>query len=58
MTTKEFIQKVIEMRDAQREYFRTRSHLYLEKAKSLEKEVDKFTEDYVKVLNDKQLKLF
>ena len=29
------------MRDAQREYFKTRSHSSLERAKALEREVDK-----------------
>jgi hypothetical protein len=35
-----FVSLVNEMRQAQREYFRTRSSTALEKSKSLEKEVD------------------
>ena len=35
-----FFDKVAEMRDAQQKFFRTRSHLAMQRAKSLEKEID------------------
>lgn len=40
MTTIEFVDKVKTMRDAQKEYFNTRSRSVLEKCKQLEREVD------------------
>lgn len=40
MTTIEFVDKVRTMRDAQKEYFKTRSRSVLEKCKQLEREVD------------------
>ena len=40
MTPEEFTILVSQMRKAQREYFRTRSNMYLSEAKKLEKKVD------------------
>lgn len=40
MTTIEFVDKVRTMRDAQKEYFKTRSRSVLEKCKQLERDVD------------------
>lgn len=40
MDKREFFDKVSEMRDAQKEYFRTRSSASLKKSKDLEKEID------------------
>ena len=40
MDKREFFDKVSEMRDAQKEYFRTRSSASLNKSKMLEKEID------------------
>ena len=37
----EFVEKVAAMREAQRQYFKTKSPDWLNKAKSLEREVDK-----------------
>ncbi len=41
MTYSQFVEKVSQMRNAQRSYFRTRSHELLEQSKRLEREVDK-----------------
>lgn len=40
MTSKEFFKLVIEMRNAQKQYFRYRSSAYLSQSKALEKQVD------------------
>lgn len=40
MDKREFFDKVSEMRDAQKEYFRTRSSASLTKSRNLEKEID------------------
>jgi phosphate uptake regulator len=40
MTAKEFFKLVIEMRNAQRSYFRTRDKGDLQRSKELEKQVD------------------
>lgn len=40
MTFGEFVDKVSEMRNAQKSYFRTRSREFLERSKRLEREVD------------------
>lgn len=37
----EFVEKVAAMREAQRQYFKTRDKEWLNKSKSLEREVDK-----------------
>ena len=41
MTTKQFFDKVVELRQAQREYFRTRLPDALRKSKAIEAEIDK-----------------
>ena len=51
---KDFIELVRAMRAAQKEYFRTRTGTALKKSKALEKQVD----DFIKAIDDKQLKLF
>lgn len=43
MTPKEFFYKVVEMRAAQKEYFRCRTSAALSKSKRLEAEIDRFT---------------
>lgn len=40
MNARQFFGKVVEMRRLQNEYFKTRSHLTLEKSKAIEKEID------------------
>ena len=45
MNEQEFKQLVKEMRDAQKNYFKTRTNLTLTKAKQLEKQVDDELED-------------
>jgi hypothetical protein len=40
MTDNQFRDLVRRMREAQREYFRTRSHFVLQRSKELEKQVD------------------
>lgn len=54
MNLKEFAALVAEMRDAQREYFRTRSGEVLERSKKLEKQVDHALKD----INNNQPRLF
>ncbi len=41
MNIEQFVAKVSEMRNAQKSYFRTRSAEFLNRSKSLEREVDK-----------------
>ena len=55
MNEREIITAVKLMREAQKEYFRTRSHESLRKSKALEKRVDDMIEEY---FNPKQLGLF
>lgn len=50
MDTDLFIQKVREMRDAQKNYFRTRHPGYLDLSRKLEKEVDKMLSENQKNL--------
>lgn len=45
---KEIITAVKAMREAQKEYFRTRSHDSLRKSKALEKRVDGMIDEYFK----------
>ena len=52
---KEIITAVKAMREAQKEYFRTRSHDSLRKSKALEKRVDDMIKDF---FNPKQPGLF
>ena len=44
---KEFIELVREMRNAQREYFKTRDKKVLQRSKELERKVDSFLEQLV-----------
>ena len=61
MNAKEFFDKVVEMRKAQKDYFKTRDVLVLKNATALEREID---EEIKRVFgpidkqNDEQLKLF
>lgn len=48
MTAEKIIEKVIEMRRAQRMYFGTKMYKYLQPAKKLEIEVDEMIEEYKK----------
>lgn len=41
MNARQFFDKVVEMRRLQKEYFKSHSHLVLEKSKAIEKEIDK-----------------
>lgn len=41
MNAKEFFDKVVEMREAQKKYFRMRTSAELTRSKQLEKEIDK-----------------
>lgn len=52
MTAEKIIDKVIELRRAQRMYFGTKMYKYLQPAKDLEIEVDEMIEEY-KQANDK-----
>jgi len=52
---REIITAVKAMREAQKEYFRTRSHDSLRKSKALEKRVDDMIEEF---FNPKQPELF
>jgi hypothetical protein len=54
-TERQIITAVKAMREAQKEYFRTRSHESLRKSKALEKRVDDMIEEF---FNPKQLGLF
>lgn len=40
MNARQFFDKVVEMRRLQKEYFKSRSHLTLEKSKAVEREID------------------
>ena len=46
MTYTQFVEKVSEMRNAQKSYFRTRSAEFLNRSKSLEREVGKAVADF------------
>lgn len=48
---KEFVQKVIKMRSAQKAFFESRSPSFLSEAKRLEREVDKMIE---RIVEDEQ----
>ena len=51
MKPKEFFDKVVQMRSAQKEYFRTRSQQALSESKRLEREIDAD----IKRVNDKMI---
>lgn len=54
MESKEFVKLVAQMREAQRNYFRTRDHSWLDKSKALERQVD----NQIMVMNNPQQDLF
>lgn len=54
MTPKEFYDKVVEMRKAQKEYFRTRFPTALEKSKRIEKEIDAEIKRVQEVMAEKE----
>lgn len=59
MTAKEFFDLVSDMRDKQREYFRTRSTSVLNESKALERLVDAEIRRVNEIMNDnKENKLF
>lgn len=58
MTAKEFFDLVSEMRKNQKDYFKARASESLRKSKELEKQVDDEIERVIKILSDKQMKLF
>lgn len=51
MTPKEFFEKVEKMREAQKNYFKTRSSMALQLSKRLEKEIDEEIARANKVIN-------
>jgi len=52
---KEFVQKVIQMRNAQKAFFESRSSSFLSEAKRLEREVDKMIERIIDEENNPSL---
>jgi hypothetical protein len=52
---KEFVQRVIQMRHAQKAYFRSKSPSFLSEARRLEKEVDKMIERIIEDENSPSL---
>ena len=52
---KEFVQKVIQMRNAQKAFFESRSPSFLSEAKRLEREVDKMIERIIDEENNPSL---
>ena len=53
MTPKEFFDKVVEMRELQKKYFRTRDKVILSLAKSTEREIDEEIERTKNILAQK-----
>lgn len=58
MTAKDFFNLVEQMRQNQKDYFKTRSTEALRKSKELEKQVDDEIARVNKIISDKQMKLF
>ena len=54
MNSKEFYEKVVKMRAAQKNYFKTRSTTYLKESKKLEKEIDAEIERVTKIQEDRR----
>ena len=54
MTAKDFFHLVAQMRDRQKEYFRTRSGSVLKESKQLEKQVDEEIKRVNEIIKDKQ----
>ena len=52
---KEFVQKVIQMRNAQKSFFKSKSPSFLREAKRLEREVDKMIERIIDEENNPSL---
>lgn len=53
MTSKQFYDKVVAMRKAQKEYFKTRSTASLNESKKLEREIDAEIERVTKIQEDR-----
>lgn len=58
MNAKEFFDKVAQMREYQKQYFRTRAQGYLLKSKELEAQIDKEIERVKQATQPQQQKLF
>ena len=58
MEMDEFVELVASMRDSQRQYFQLRTGEWLERAKALEKHVDKAIAEIREAKSGVQLKLF
>lgn len=58
MTAKDFFDLVTEMRQNQKDYFKTRSYESLRRSKELEKQVDDEIARVIKIMKDKQMNLF
>lgn len=54
MEAKEFFDKVVQMREAQKKYFRMRTSTELQRAKQLEKEIDAEIERVQNIMNPKE----
>lgn len=54
MNAKEFYDKVVEMRKAQKEYFKLRGSTALQKSKALEKEIDAEIKRVQEVMAEKE----
>lgn len=54
MDSKQFFDKVSEMRDTQKSYFKTRFTDHLKKSKALEREIDKEIDRVKRLLEDKK----
>ncbi len=54
MKPKDFFDKVVAMREAQKEYFRTRSSSSLDKSKALEREIDNEIGRVQNILNQRK----
>lgn len=55
MTAKDFFDLVVEMRKAQKNYFKTRNQGYLDRSKSLEKQIDAEIERVQKLTSEPEL---
>ena len=54
MTAREFFDKVAQMRQCQKEYFKTRSGMALQKSKAVEREIDAEIERVNTILQSQQ----
>ena len=54
MTSREFFDKVAEMRRAQRDYFKTRNRYFLIRSRELEQEVDDEIKRVTEILTNQQ----